>query len=102
MRLRNVYYTVVDPLPDDTWVQIVLVFDSGPRAAVHRYIKGDVKHGDTALANASAEEASSGHVVIGRRHVDSDSRYCSTMVDELILWNRSLTSREAEYIISLY
>ena len=88
----------MDPVPDDTWVQIVLVFDSGPRAAVHRYTKGNLKHGD----NASGEEASSGHVVIGRRHVDSDSRYCSTMVDELMLWNRSLTSQEAEYIISLY
>ena len=44
----------------------------------------------------------SGDVVIGRRYVDRDDKYCSTMVDELMLWNRSLTTQEAQYLISLY
>ena len=43
-----------------------------------------------------------GGVVIGRRYVETDQGYCSTMVDELMLWNRSLTSQEAEHLITLY
>ena len=43
-----------------------------------------------------------GGVVIGRRYVETDQEYCSTMVDELMLWNRSLMSQEAEHLITLY
>ena len=104
IKLGDVYYAVVDQIPDDVWFQIVMVFNSGPHAAFlcKCYIKGEVKHGDQVLPNTSGQQANSGHVLIGRKHVDKDKSYCSTMVDELMLWNRSLTTQEAEYLISLY
>ena len=102
MKLGDVYYIVEDQIPDDVWFQVVVMFNSGPHATFRCYIKGEVKHGDPVLASDTGKEESSGQVVIGRRTVDKDKRYCSTMVDELMLWNRSLTTQEAEYIISLY
>ena len=45
---------------------------------------------------------SSGDVLIGRKYVEVDAGYCSTMVDELMLWNRSLTTQEVENVLSLY
>ena len=89
-------------MPDDLWVQIVVMFDSGPHGVLRGYIKGEAKHGDLVLPDTSGKEESSGDVVIGRRTVDRDDKYCSTMVDELMLWNRSLTPQEAQYIIALY
>ena len=51
---------------------------------------------------SSLQKKSSGDVVIGRKYVKEDGDYCSTMVDELMLWNRSLTQEEVENIMSVY
>ena len=103
IRLRDVNYLVIDELADDTWIQVVMIFNREPHAALRVYISGEEKHGKPKRPyNTDNREISSGDVVIGRRYVEEDKKYCSTMVDELMLWNRSLTSQEAEYIISLY
>ena len=102
IKLRDVNYFLLDKIPDDVWFQVVMVFDSGPHGVLRGYIKGEAKHGDLVLPDTSGKEENSGDVVIGRRYVDSDFKYCSTMVDELMLWNRSLTPQEAEYLIALY
>ena len=103
IRFRNVNYVAVVEAPDDTWIQIVMVFTSEPHAALRVYIKGEKKHGTQEIPYVTEKQMNSGNVVIGRKYVDVDQTgYCSTMVDELMLWNRSLTSQEAEYLISLY
>ena len=54
------------------------------------------------VASFIVTRKSSGDVVIGRKYVKDDGEYCSTMVDELMLWNRSLTQEEVENVMSLY
>ena len=73
---------------------------NGPNTGIRIHVNGDVKTDNG--RSSSSKGVSSGHVVIGRRYVETDKANCSTMMDELMLWNRSLTSEEAEYLITLY
>ena len=78
-----------------------MVFN-GPDSVLRLHLNSKVIS-DSDLGNKSANDGStSGHVLIGRKHVENDSKYCSSMVDELMLWNRSLTTQEAEYLLTIY
>ena len=99
LNLEDKWYGFGGEIPADTWNQVVLIYN-GFHGGASLYVNGEVKHTEERERNGRKEN--SGDVVIGRRYVDRDDKYCSTMVDELMLWNRSLTSQEAEYIISLY
>ena len=61
------------------------------------HVNGDVITGNNLAFNI--DEMSSGDVMIGQKYVDEDGWYCSTMVDELMLWSRSLTQEEVENVM---
>ena len=98
---QDTLYVLYDDIPGNTWFQVVMVFDNEPNAELRVHVNGEARQG-TASGTAHRRENTSVHVVISRSIVHEDSGYCSTMADELMLWNRSLTIQEAEYFISLY
>ena len=69
--------------------------------ALRVHVNDDVRSGNVP-SRFIITKKSSGDVVIGRTYVEEDGGYCSTMVDELMLWNRSLTEEEVEIIMSVY
>ena len=73
---------------------------NGLNTGIRVHVNDDVKT-DNRLSTYS-RPVTSGHVVIGRRYVTVDEKYCSVMVDELMLFNKSLTSQEVEHLMSLY
>ena len=73
----------------------------GSDVALRVHVNGDVRTKNITSATIVTGK-SSGYVVIGRVYVEEDRAYCSTMVDELMLWNRSLTTQEVENVMSLY
>ena len=73
--------------------------ESGVALRVH--VNGDVRKKNV-TSHFRVRRKSSGDVVIGRKYVEEDKGYFSAMVDELMLWNRSLTAQEVEDVMSLY
>ena len=86
-------------IPQDEWFQVVMVH-TGPDTGLRVHVNGKVAT-DTSLS-VRQFWMNSGRVVIGRRFVDKDEKYCSSTVDELMLWNRSLTTQETEYVMAMY
>ena len=64
----------------------------GSSEALRVHVNDDVRAGNVP-SRFIVTKKTSGDVVIGRKYVKEDEGYCSTMVDELMLWNRSLTGR---------
>ena len=95
------YHTKGPLVQDNEWVHSVMIY-SGPNTGIRVHVNGDVKTDNSRGTSSKEALNSSGRVVVGRRYVETDKAYCSTMVDELMLWNRSLTTREVEHLISLY
>ena len=87
-------------IPDDQWFQAVMIYEGPDEGAPHLHVSGEVKYLKETEGTRSRE--SSGHVVIGRRYVEEDDRYCTTMVDDLMLWSRSLTTNEVENFMAMY
>ena len=75
---------------------------NGPNTGIRVHVNGDVKTDNSRGTSSKETLNSSGYVVVGRRYVETDKAYCSTMMDELMLWNRNPTTEEAEYLITLY
>ena len=96
---NGTYHTKGPSVQDNEWVHAAIIYN-GPNTGIRVHVNGDVKTDNG--RSASNKEESTGRVVIGRRYVETDKAYCSVTVDELMLWNRSLTSEEAEHLISLY
>ena len=79
--------------PSD-WFQMVVVYHSA-RLTVHHV--GTLEQPDTSM-DPGAYRASSGRMIIGRKSVDINAFYTSVIVDELTLWNRSLTTQEINHM----
>ena len=87
--------------PEGEWTQMVMVYN-GRESGIRVHVNDKVISGSDCRSKSVNGGLSSGHVVIGKKYVENDSRYCSSMVDELMLWNRSLTTQEAEYLMTIY
>ena len=72
------------------WFHMVVVYHSGGLTVHH---VGSLEQSDTSK-DPGTHSASSGRMVIGRKAVDVNAFYTSVVVDELALWNRSLTAKE--------
>ena len=70
---------------------MVVVYHSA-RLTVHHV--GSFEQSDTSMEDPRIYRASSGGMIIGRKTVDANDFYTSVIVDELTLWNRSLTTQE--------
>ena len=70
---------------------MVVVYHSA-RLTVHHV--GSFEQSDTSMEDPRTYRASSGKMIIGRKTVDANDFYTSVIVDELTLWNRSLTTQE--------
>ena len=70
----------------------------GSSTPLRVHVNGEVRTGN--ILGTNIAEMSSGEVVIGRKYLGEDRAYCSAMVDELMLWNRSLTQEEVENVMS--
>ena len=92
-------YRITEQTLENEWFQVVMVY-TGPDTGIRVHVKGKVIT-KTSL-DPKESRLSTGNIVIGRRYTKTDIRYCSSMVDELMLWNRSLTTQEAEQLVSLY
>ena len=57
------------------------------------YYDGVLKGSDSSRGGGT-KSGNSGQLVLGRRLIDLNSYYASVTVDELTLWNRSLTAAE--------
>ena len=94
---RQRYYIIDAEITNNEWVQVVMVY-KGSGEALRVHVNGDVRRGNVQYRLPVV--LSSGEVVIGRKYIEEDQTYCSTMVDELMLWNRSLTEEEVENVMS--
>ena len=65
------------------------------------YIDGALQGSDTSKATRSRQPGD-GRVVIGRRRTNIDQKYESVMVDELTLWNRTLTLQEIQAVYNMH
>ena len=90
------YYNDAE-IPNNEWFQVVMVY-KGSYAALRVHVNDDVMTKNVPWVFNVA--LSLGDVVIGRKYVEEDRAYCSAMVDELMLWNRSLTKEEVENVMS--
>ena len=98
----NGTYNTKGPLvQDNEWIHAVMIYN-GPNTGIRVHVNGEVKTDNSRTTSSKEALNSSGHVVVSRRYVETDKAYCSTMMDELMLWDRSLTPEEAEHLISLY
>ena len=94
------YYVVkVRPHTLNEWLHTVMIYN-GPNTEIRLLVSGEVRTTDT--LHDKTTERNSGRVIIGKRYLEVNGRYCSSMVDELRLWNRSLTVEEAEHLMALY
>ena len=93
------HYIVNEEIPENEWIQAVMVYN-GPGGESRVHINGEVKIMQERLKIIIGEISGHVPVVIGRRYVEEDDHYCSTMVDELMLWNKSLTEQEVEEFLS--
>ena len=94
-------YQVKEPSILNEWFHVVMIYN-GPEAALRVRINGDLTTTDTLRDKMTERNPNSGRVLIGKRHLKHTGRYCSAMVDELRLGNRSLTVEEGEHLIALY
>ena len=83
------------------WFNVVMIY-RGPEAALSVRVNGEVTTTDTLPDKMTERNQNSGRMIIGKRHLRHNGRYCSVMVDELRLWNQSLTVEEAEHLMDLY
>ena len=96
---RGGWWETYNPVSDGEWLHLVVVFSPASGLRAHG---NDVMKIDTEIFAWSRSGLSSGHVVIGRKVVNLDSKYCTTMVDEFMLWSRSLTVEEVGQLMALY
>ena len=98
---RDGWSVTYNPVSEGVWSQVVVVFS--PASGLRTHGNGQMEIHTGMIAWAQRKSGTSvGHVVIGRKVVNVDSKYCSTMVDEFILWSRSLTVEKVEELIALY
>ena len=76
------------------------MINNGPEATLRMRVNDEVRTKNSPLRRNIG--TSSGHGVIGRMFMEENERYCLGMVDELMLWNRSLTTQEVDSFMSLY
>ena len=65
------------------------------------YTDGSLQGNDTSKYTRSWA-AGDGRLVIGRWYTDRDQRYASVAVDELTLWNRTLTLQEIQAVYNMH
>ena len=65
------------------------------------YTDGALQGSDTSKHTHSLQPGD-GRVVIGRRYTDRDWDYASVEVDELTLWNRTLTLQEIQAVYNMH
>ena len=82
------------------WTHVVINYfgSSSNDKIVAMYFDGE-KVIDTDHKNEATYSAGDGRIVVGRRQPDKDKRYTSVQVDELVSFNRALTSSE---VMALY
>ena len=81
------------------WFHLVLNY-LGPDQGATIYQDGE-EHLHQGLQDVT-QTAGTGIVVIGRHSPVSDDRYTSVMMDELMFFNRKLTSNEAQILYNQY
>ena len=65
------------------------------------YTDGAVQGSGTSKGSGSRPPGD-GRVVIGRYYTNRDDRYASVAVDELTLWNRTLTLQEIQAVYNMH
>ena len=90
---------ITSPQMTNTWFHAVMSFSPDPEFSV--YINGTLAGSKTTISSPDNPNNTTGHLMVGRKQLDSDSDsdYCSVVVDEVMLWNRVLTDAE---ILALY
>ena len=92
-------YGLDDFQPTD-WIHIVVNYiGSNEGEGVRMYINGEKMDSDTEkTAGHLTYSTGDGRIVVGRRRTDKDQDYVSVQVDELIIFNRTLSNVEVESI----
>ena len=80
------------------WFHTVMVYN-GPLKGIIIYVDGQLVGKDTDGGTQKYDE-NVRRLVIGRRSSDEDEDYASAVVDELMFWNRRLTSEDVEEMYS--
>ena len=80
------------------WTHVVLnYFGTGDDEGISGYYDGREVARDT-KESTKDYSAGDGRIVVGRLYTNSDEKYASVMVDELMFFNQSLSDVEIEMI----
>ena len=84
------------------WYHLVMNYiGSADGQGITVYTDGAVQGSGTSKYTQT-EQPADGRVVIGRYYTDNDERYASVLVDELTLWNRTLTLQEIQAVYNMH
>ena len=97
VNVEDGYFAVAAAHPSG-WFHSVLVYH-GPNDCE----RITVYHDGTQVGNDTSKRSTNrvsgeGRILIGRRNIDTDWGYNSVEVDELVFWNRNISSTEVQLI----
>ena len=99
MRLVDISFSTKSPKVLGEWLHLVGVY-YGPNEGegITLYVNGIQAERDTTQAAMSSVILGSGKLVAGRKRTEINDRYASVEVDEILLFNRKLSSLEVQMI----
>ena len=96
MTLTNTYINKYLSKDEDQWVHLVLNLIR-PHEGFQLFRDGVLVRYQANTASVGTPIArGNGRLVLGRRHPNTDGRYSSVDLDELVFFNRKLTVQEVE------
>ncbi len=82
------------------WFHTAIVYH-GPEGGISVYINGSLVETDSFGPDHSHEETT-GNVVLGRTYAMKDRRYANVTVDELMFWDKPLSTDVIQKLYNLY
>ena len=80
------------------WTHVVLNY-IGPNAGIKVFFNGAEVGSDTHIyTSSSPNQAGEGRIVVGRFYPDKDTRYTSMQIDELIFFNKALSTTDIKLL----
>ena len=90
------FYTISTSLGPE-WFHMVIVYRNGGFTVHH---VGTFQETDSTVGDRNHTLSPGGRMIIGRKSVDTNNFYTSIIVDELTLWERTLTNQEIQDMYS--
>ena len=99
MILKEKVYAVDIELLNKNWHHLAFVYGTNSLLIYHN---GTLVGSDETGNTINGRESGNGRMVIGQQFTNTDEKYVSMHLDEVMMWNEALNVEEIKYIHSRY